>query len=47
MFWCEPLCSAKYVCLQINAGGEGFLCVGGPHMASGGRGSDDGKARTV
>lgn len=25
--------------------GVGFLCVGGPHMASDGRGSNDGKGR--
>lgn len=36
-----------HLCLQLDAGdaGVGFLCVGGPHMASVGRGRDDGKGR--
>lgn len=38
----SPICTSAAWCWRC---GVGFLCVGGPHMASVGRGSEDGKGK--
>lgn len=40
---CSMMLELDFLLLQKC--GVGFLCVGGPHMASDGRGSNDGKGR--